>query len=438
MEHNDSNPYPSRYAIVDCNSFYCSCERLFQPQLLHKPVVVLSNNDGCIVSRTDEAKALGIPMAVPYFEWKQKLTQNDVAVFSSNYNLYGELSHRVMDVLRSIVGSRHVEVYSVDEAFINLEHITPEQLHDTIVSLKTKVELWTGIKVSVGVAPTKTLCKVANRLAKKQKLETNCIVILNTQAEINAALKSTKVADIWGVGRQYALKLCDTFNVYTAYDLSLLSEHFGHKHLGGVVGIRLIRELNGLPSIAMKQELTVKKMIGTSRMFGAAVTQLQALHEAVATYTTRAAEKLRRQQGAAKCISVFLVTEKTDFSTHDFRGNTISAYTELPNATSNTNELIKAALPLVTALYTNEQAYKKAGVTLSNIVYDNSIQTNLFVATTHHNYKKLMHTIDNINFSQRNDVLKFAASGTQRNWKMRQALISKRYTTRWNELCEVR
>ncbi len=425
------------YAIVDCNSFYCSCERLFMPHLHNKPVVVLSNNDGCIVSRTDEAKALGIDMAVPYFQSKDIIEQKGVTVFSSNYNLYGDLSYRVMEVLRQVAGASNVEVYSVDEAFINFSNFTTKQQQQLATELKEKVELWTGIKVSVGVAPTKTLCKMANKLAKQNKQKTNCIVVLDSNYLIQKALERTPVADVWGVGRQYAHKLKNIFHIYSAYDLSLMSENFGHTNLGGVVGKRLIRELNGIPSIVMKDELVNKKMIATTRMFGAAVSSIVSIKEAVATYTARAAEKLRRQYSAATTISVFVVSKQQN-PDQSFRGSTISAYTVLPQATCLTNQLIKCAMALVERLVEDGKPYKKAGVTLSGIVPDASIQGNLFVPATQNTNRKLMHTIDNINFSQRDDLLKFAASGTVRNWKMRQELRSKCYTTRWNELYEVR
>jgi DNA polymerase V len=425
------------YAIVDCNSFYCSCERLFMPHLYNKPVVVLSNNDGCIVSRTDEAKALGIDMAVPYFQSKDIIEQKGVTVFSSNYNLYGDLSYRVMEVLRQVAGQQYVEVYSVDEAFINLASFTTKQINNLAIELKEQVELCTGIKVSVGVAPTKTLSKMANKLAKQNKQKTNCIVILNNNYHIQKALQRTPVGDIWGIGRQYARKLKDTFHIYSAYDLSLMSENFAHTNLGGVVGKRLLRELNGIPSIVMKDELVTKKMIATTRMFGATVTSITDIKEAVATYTARAAEKLRRQYSAATTISVFVVA-KPQNPNEGYRGNTISAYTVLPQATCITNDLIKCAMALVDKLVQDGKPYKKAGVTLSGIVPDASVQGNLFVPATQNTNRKLMQAVDNINFSQRDDILKFAASGTVRNWKMRQELRSKCYTTRWNELYEVR
>lgn len=425
-------------AIVDCNNFYCSCERLFKPHLDDKPVVVLSNNDGCIISRSDEAKQLGVPMAGPYFEAKPMIRKHNIATFSSNYNLYGDLSWRVMETLRILLGKENVEVYSVDECFLNLDTFAGGDWQKLGIEIRETVEQWTGIKVSVGIAPTKVLCKAANHLAKKKKKETNCVVVLDTPEKITEALKKTPVGDVWGVGRQYALKLQYGWNVHTAFELSNLSMEFGNKFLGGVVGVRLIKELRGEPAIDMEEALVNKKMIATTRMFGSPVGDINDIKEAVAAYTSRAAEKLRRQHSAAKVISVFVVTKDQDHLLNFKQRGTISSYTTLPSATSFTNELITPAMQLVEELYEEGQLYKKAGVMLSGIVPDDSIQGNLFLPETKNCGRKLMDMIDNINFSQRDDILKFAASGTKRNWKMRMEMRSPRYTTRWNELFEVK
>jgi len=424
-------------AIIDCNSFYCSCERLFRPELEGKPVVVLSNNDGCIISRSDEAKALGVGMAGPYFKAKPLIEKYGVAVFSSNYNLYGDLSWRVMETLRQLVGEKNVEVYSVDEAFLDLDCIEKKNLHKFAVHLKETVETWTGIKVSVGVAPTKVLAKVANRLAKKNKTLTKCVMVLADKPSITEALKKTNIDDVWGIGHQYGEKL-KRFQVYTAYDLSLKPIAWASKHLGGVVGARLLRELKGESSSVIEEQLTEKKMIATTRMFGEPVNDLKSIKEAVATYISRAAEKLRRQHGAAKTISVFLVSKAEDHNVTFNRGATISSYTTLSIATSATNDLIKPALVLAERLFEKGKVYKKAGVMLSHIVPDTSIQGNLFLPDTTNRKKLLMDMIDNINSSQRNDILKFAASGTTRNWKMQQSFHSPRYTSRWQDLCLVK
>ncbi len=425
-------------AIIDCNSFYCSCERLFLPQLDVKPVVVLSNNDGCIISRSDEAKNLGVEMAGPYFKAKPLIEQHGVATFSSNYNLYGDLSWRVMETLRIMLGKENVEVYSVDEAFLNLDEFAEKDLQQVSLNIRETVELWTGIKVSVGVAPTKVLSKVANHLAKKNKLSTNCVVVLDTKEKIAKALQDTPIGEVWGVGRQYAQKLIEMNAVFTAYDLTKKTAGWAHKHLGGVVGIRLLKELKGETANEMKDELVIKKMIASTRMFGCPVKNIGDIKEAVATYTSRAAEKLRRQRSAASIISVFVVPKEQSHNTYFRHGPTVSSYVTLPLATSATNELIKPAVKLVDKLFEQGRIYKKAGVMLSGIVPDTTIQGNMFVSENKNSNRFLMSTLDNVNSAMRDDMIKFATSGTKRDWKMRQELRSPRYTTRWEELFKVK
>ncbi|TMI94739.1 MAG: Y-family DNA polymerase [Bacteroidetes bacterium] len=424
-------------AIVDCDSFYCSCERVFKPDLWYKPVVVLSNNDGCIVSRTDEAKRLGIGMAAPYYQHKDLIEKNDVAVFSSNYNLYGDLSMRVMDTLRHLLGENNVEVYSVDEAFIELGDSSREQLAEQAKGIKQTIEQWTGINVSIGVAPTKVLAKVANRLSKKDKQNTECIMVLNTQEEIIQALKKTAVEDIWGVGYRSATKLKQLWSIYDGLQLRNMSEEWAKANLGGVVGVRLIKELKGQQSIEMKDPLRQKKMIATTRMFGKPVLDLNDLKEAVATYTSRAAEKLRRQSCAAKLIDVFVVSNDYPGNQYEYNPQTKHNHIKLLQPTSHTNELIKNAVPLVEELYNAGSKYLKAGVMLGELVPDESIQGNMFKSERVNHQRILMEAMDNINFSMRDDAVKYVASGLKRNWKMRQEMRSGRYTTRWEELFEV-
>jgi DNA polymerase V len=375
-------------------------------------------------------------MAGPYFIARPLIEKHGVAVFSSNYNLYGDLSWRVMETLRMLFGKNNVEVYSVDEAFVDLDIFPRNELQAVAEKIKKTVEKWTGIKVSVGVAPTKVLAKVANRLSKKHVSKYNGVMVLDDEEKTISALRQTQVGDIWGVGYQYAATLKEHFCIYDALQLSRMSEEFGKTHLGGVVGSRLLRELKGIRSKDMEEELVSKKMIATTRMFGSPVGDIASIKEAVATYTSRAAEKLRRQHGAAKIVNVFIVSKGEDHTTN-FRGAMHGDSVTLPTATSFTNELIKPAAELVERLYQPGKLYKKAGVILSGIVPDDSIQGNLFKSATRNCDRKLMDMIDNVNFSQRDDVLKFAASGTTRNWKMQQNHISKRYTTRWNELFEV-
>jgi len=425
------------YAIVDCNSFYCSCERVFRPELNNKPVVVLSNNDGCIVSRSDEAKELGVKMAGPYFQARPLIEKYNVKTFSSNYNLYGDMSHRVMETLRSMVGKENVEVYSVDEAFLNLDIIDKRLLYEEALHIRKTVEQWTGISVSVGVAPTKTLAKIANHIAKKNKTATKCVTALMDADEIKNVLKKTRVNGIWGVGHAYAEKLI-SWGITSAWELSNMPEEWAYRHMGGVVGVRLIRELKGIPCISMHDELDTKKMIATTRMFGKNVTELSDIKEAVATYITRAAEKLRRQHCASSAISIFMVAKEESHSASFNHGATISAYNMLPYPTCVTSELITPAMHLTEQIFKQGREYKKAGVMLSGLVPDSSIQSNLFVPPLQNNKRYLMNVIDNLNFSMRDDTVKFASSGLNRDWKMRREFRSPRYTSRWEELREVK
>ena len=437
-------------AIVDCNSFYCSCERLFRPELDGKPVVVLSNNDGCIISRTDEAKTIGVGMAGPFFKARELIEAHNIKVFSSNYNLYGNLSWRVMETLRELVGDHNVEVYSVDEAFVDLDDFGTKDLKAFGLHIRHTVEQWTGIKVSVGIAPTKTLAKLANNIAKQHKGRTQCVLALDTEERIERALKRTPVKELWGVGRRSADKL-NAIGLEKAWDLYSMSEEWVRHNLGGVTGVRIHRELHGQEAIGLEDELVKKKMITTTRMFGTPVKELSDIKEALATYTARAAEKLRRQHGAATVIQVFVVpkenknekedegeNDETEKKRHSYHGPSISRYTILASPTVLTQELIKPAMRMAEQLFEPGKLYKKAGVILSGLVPDSSIQANLFEEPANNVARLLMDMMDNINFSMRNDVVKFAASGTSRNWKMRQEFHSPRYTTRWEELYQVK
>ena len=425
------------FAIVDCNSFYCSCERLFRPDLHNKPVVVLSNNDGCIVSRSDEAKRAGIDMGAPLFESRQLIKEKQVAVFSSNYHLYGNISMRVMDTLRVLADDevhRCVEVYSVDEAFINVDHLPASHLQTFAEKLRDVVVAWTGIPVSVGIAPSKVLSKVANRIAKKDKQKTQCVMVLDNDEKVQQALMATDVADLWGIGRRYARKLKDLYGINTAWQLKHMPIEWARKNLGGIVGVRMIKELNGESCILLKNPLEKKKMIATTRMFGKPVFTLQEIKEAVATYTARAAEKLRRQNSAATTLDVFVVYNGIEGQPYVYEPKYLYNHFLLLKPTSDTAQLIKTALPLVESLYRKGAKYLKAGVILGGLVPDDALQGNLFATSSVHQNRALMQALDNINFSMRDDMVKFAASGLSRNWKMRQEMRSKRFTTRWDEL----
>ncbi|HVK96986.1 MAG TPA: Y-family DNA polymerase [Flavisolibacter sp.] len=423
-------------AIVDCNSFYCSCERLFRPEFENKPVVVLSNNDGCIIARTDEAKEVGFSMATPYYMVSDIIKKNGVGVFSSNYNFYGDMSRRVMETLKHVVGEDIVEVYSIDEAFLDLTSFKNSDLNSLAFQLRTTVEKWTGIQVSIGIAPTKTLAKIANKIAKNNKEKSGCINVLDSPRKIAAALKSIPIDELWGVGARYAEKLKE-LGIDTGWDLYNVSEEFARKHLGGVVGVRLIKELHGEEGLIMEKPLITTKMISTTRRFGRTVTELEEIKEAVAAYTSRTAEKLRRQHCAASIINVFIIANE-EKKTYPYKpGDTFSTQIVLPSPTALTNELIKSSLSLTEKIFIPGRKYSKAGVIISGLVPDTSIQANLFNAPSKNAGRYLMDMVDNINFGIRKDMVKFASSGVDRSWKMRQEFLSPRYTTRWDELCKV-
>jgi DNA polymerase V len=423
-------------AIVDCNNFYCSCERLFKPHLKTTPMVVLSNNDGCIISRSDEAKQLGIKMAQAFFLSKPILKKHGIAAFSSNYNLYGDMSKRVMETMQSILPANCVEVYSVDEAFVDLSHVPVKALHNTVKELKERIGLWTGIPVSIGVAPTKTLAKIANRLAKNHKEKSNCMLILDTPGKIDAALKRTPVGEIWGIGKQYATKL-EKFDVKTGLDLKTMPDEWARQHLGGVVGVRLMKELNGIHAIGIVEQLASKKMVSCTRRFGHPLTDLSQMKEAVAMYVSRASEKLRRQQSAAKKMTVFVIEKAADTGDIYKPNEPIELQATLEVASSNTTDLIKPAILLLEKLYQPGVVYEKAGVIFSKLVPDEAIQANFFVEPANAEQKGLMDKIDNINFSMRNELVKFGSSGITRPWKMKQEHLTPKYTTRWKDLKEV-
>ncbi len=419
-------------AIADCNSFYCSCERLFRPDLIGKPVVVLSNNDGCIVSRTDESKKLGIDMAVPYFQCKDIMLQNGVTTFSSNYHLYGDMSQRVMTVFRELMGSKNVEVYSVDEAFIDFRNVPENQIKEKALEIKTITEQYTGIPICVGVAPNKLLSKVANKLSKKNKVLTKGVMVLSSPEEIANALNYFPVEDLWGVGSRYAAKL-KAYNINTALQLRNMPLEWVRKFMGGIVGVRLVRQLRGEEITEMNLPLETKKMIATTRMFGKNVTELKDIEEAVATYTARACEKLRRQNGAAGELSVFLMFQDMNAPKGDYIVRSLGNVELIPTPSSNTIFLTKVALKLIRQIYFSGRIYKKAGVMLNKIVPDNSVQGNLFDPSISNN-RKLMLAIDNINFGIKTDMVKLASAGNSKEWKMRSELRSPLYTTRYDEI----
>lgn len=416
--------------LLDCNNFYASCERVFNPGLRRKPVVVLSNNDGCVVARSNEVKQLGIPMGAPIFQIQPLVQQHQIKVYSSNYALYGDLSQRVMQTLAQF--TPEVEVYSIDEAFLNLSISNHSDLTHHIQQIKATVNQWTGIPISIGVAPTKTLAKIANRVAKKHP-EANGIFTLNDPNTQQEVLSQIEVGDIWGIGRQWSKRL-NHQGIETALQLRDANEHLIRQQMG-VVGERIVLELRGLSCLPLELCPQTAKSRMVSRSFGQPIECLVELKEAIATYTTRAALKLRQDDLATNLMTVFLSTNR--FKPNEPQHNP-SMGLELPVATNDTAELIHYALKLTERLYQQGYRYQKAGVLLSGLVPAHQTQGNLFDdPTKRERSQRLMSAIDQINQRFGSDTLQFAAAGLKKPWAMRAAMRSPRFSTRWDELLEV-
>ena len=418
------------FAIVDCNNFYASCERVFNPKLEGKPLVVLSNNDGCVVAASAEAKALGLTLGTPAFKNEELFTRNNVHIFSSNYTLYGDLSARVMETLRQF--SPDVEVYSIDEAFLELtgmEHIDLQKLGRRI---KKTVQKWTGIPVSVGIAPTKTLAKVANRASKKNT-EFDGVCILDNDEEIKRVLEKVEVDDIWGVGWQYA-KMLKRNSIYNAYQLRSVHHDWAQKKMT-IMGLNMVRELQGIPCFKIEEAPPPKKAIVCSRSFGRPVEDLGELKEALASYVTRAGEKLRSQNSVASMIQVFMGTnhfkDEPQYSNHTIF--------ELPVPTAYTPDLIHFALQNIERIYRKGYRYKKVGVMLAGIYRDSEHQLHLFEKQKYDKkQKELMRRIDEMNVRMGKDTISYGASGIKRPWKMRRQKLSPSYTTDWLQIPPVK
>ncbi|WP_426491304.1 Y-family DNA polymerase [Hymenobacter sp. 102] len=385
------------YALVDCNNFYVSCERVFQPRLEGRPVVVLSNNDGCLISRSPEAKALGLRMGDPYFQVKPLLEQHQVAVFSSNYALYGDMSRRVMWYLSQVVPA--VEVYSIDEAFLDLhgmERFVAPSLEELARTIRANVLARTGIPTCVGIAPTKTLAKLANRLAK-QNPALGGVCYLDTAERRRGALEQVAVEDVWGIGHQYAQKLYAA-GIRTAGELASCSEAYARKHLGGVVGARLVRELNGYPcqGLAPSEDGTrARRSLCVSRTFGRPLTGFSDIVGAVSAFACRAGEKLRRQGDAAHLLTVFLSKSRYGLEPPPY---SCSVVLTLPVATSDTVELVRFARAALKRLWQPGNRYTKAGVMLDGLEPAGQTQLSLFEAPpVSEKRTKLMAELDALN-----------------------------------------
>lgn len=416
------------FALVDCNNFYASCERVFNPRLENKPVIVLSNNDGCVVARSNEAKAIGIKMGVPAFEIKNLIKAHNVQVFSSNYTLYGDMSGRVMESLKEF--SPEMEIYSIDEAFLNLTGFEHLDLTDYGRKIKKSLKQWTGIPVSVGIARTKTLAKIANRLAKKNPSKQGVANILDPKDELEA-LKQIAVGDVWGIGSSFA-RLLDAKGIHTALELRDADERWIKKKMG-VVGLRTVLELRCISCLPLELCRPTRKGMMVSRLFGKPIETLSELKEAMAMYLSTAGEKLRRENLAANVLSVYVTTDRFKEPYYS-RSTTI----ELPVATSDTQELIGYGLRAVESLYRKGLQFKKGGVMLTDLVESKQVQQNLFDARDRERAMRLMQAVDKVNSNLGAGMLRFAVAGMNPQWKVLANHKSKRYTTCWDELVMVK
>lgn len=413
------------FGLVDCNNFYASCERVFNPSLNGKPIVVLSNNDGCVIARSNEAKVLGIKMGVPAYQIKDLVKQHDVAVFSSNYVLYGDMSGRVMSMLAEL--APEIEVYSIDEAFLNLAGI--KDLQSLGANIVRKVSRGTGIPVSLGIAPTKTLAKMANKFAKKYPAY-NRLCNIDTEEKREKALKLFEIGDVWGIGRRQAAKL-EKRGVKTAFDFTQLPGSWVRKNMT-VVGERTWKELRGISCIDMESAPPAKKQICTSRSFGKMVEDIDTMSEAIATHASACAKKLRQQKSYAMSLMVFIHTNNFWEDLPQYWKNTII---KLPVPTSDTLEIVHYALEGLKSIFMPGYQYKKAGVIITEIV--TSAQLGLFDTVDREKREKLMQAIDKVNGEHRH-LVKLAVQGNGRDWKLKQEQLSKRYTTDINEVLTIK
>lgn len=411
--------------MLDCNNFYASCERVFNPALNGKPIVVLSNNDGCVIARSNEAKLLGIPMGIPAYQIKDLVDSRQVFAFSSNYTLYGDMSGRVMSILSELVPE--VEVYSIDEAFVNLDGI--RNIRPLGAEIVNRIARGTGIPVSLGIAPTKTLAKVANKFAKKYPAYHRLCIIDSEEKRIKA-LKLFEIGDVWGIGRRQAAKL-QRQGVKSAYDFTQLSGAWVRKHMT-VVGERTWKELRGISCIDMESAPPAKKQICTSRSFGKMLTDLAPLSEAIATHASTCARKLRKQKSYAMSLMVFIHTNRFR---EDLPQYWKSAVIHLPVPTNDTMEIVHYALSGLKAIFRDGYHYKKAGVIITEIT--ESGQLGIFDTIDREKRERLMQTIDQINGKHGNPV-KLAVQGNGREWKLKQEQLSKRYTTKLTDIIVIK
>ncbi|MEP7103870.1 MAG: Y-family DNA polymerase [Candidatus Dojkabacteria bacterium] len=421
------------YALLDCNNFYASCERIFNPKLNGKPVVILSNNDGCIIARSNEAKALGIPMGAPIHMWQHLIDRYDMYVFSSNFTLYGDISKRVMMILKEY--SPDIEVYSIDEAFLNLEFVKTDNVEEYCKAIVKRIQKEVGIPTSIGISETKTLAKLGNKVAKKNYIATQGVFWIHSEQENKELLSNIEVEDTWGIGRKYSLKL-NYSGVYSVYDFKKMDRLLVKAKLG-VGGERTYLEINGVNCVEMDHHVARKSVI-SSRSFGKNVVSLEELEEAVATFMSIAGEKLRGQGSMASYVGVSIksagdIDKEEKRYKFDFLGATLDAPSDY------TPTLIKAAKKTLRQLYQPNLKYRKAGVLLTGIIPKiGYAQMTLDNKQNEEEREGLMEAVDEVNNEWGREVIKVAATGIKQSWRGRKNRISNRFTTEWGELLEVK
>jgi DNA polymerase V len=415
------------FALVDCNNFYASCERIFNPTLNGKPIVVLSNNDGCVIARSNEAKPF-VPMGAVAFKYKTVFEQNNINVFSSNYALYGDMSNRVMNTLREYTPD--IEIYSIDEAFLQFTGFENYDLNTYGLTIRKRIKKVVGMPVSIGIAPTKALSKVANKIAKKFTDRTNGVYVIDTEEKRIKALKWTKIEDVWGIGRQLSKRL-QSIKVMTAYDFTQLADEYVKSKLS-IVELRLKHELEGKQRLSL-DEVKSKKTIATTRSFENTITDIDNLKERVSTFAVSCAEKLRKQKSHCNALMLFIHTNGFNKDQPQYSRSIV---VKLPYATNSSITLSQFALKGLEAIYKKGFHFKKAGVIVMELTPENVKQLDLFLDEDP-KHQILMQAIDTINNNLGKKKLKLASQDLGRTWKMRQEKLSKRYTTNWNELLEV-
>lgn len=413
------------FGLCDCNNFFVSCERVFNPSLEGRPVVVLSNNDGCVVSRSNEAKALGIKMGQPLYQIRDLVKREDVAVHSANYHLYGDMSQRVMSMLKESV--EYIEIYSIDEAFLWLGGVPNEQLKEFGERLARDIRKGTGIPVSIGISHTKTLAKIASKLCKKYpKLNSCCL--MQRDEDIAKVLSTYPVSDIWGIGRRHG-KMLEECYIRTAAQFHALSEEWIRNRMN-INGVRTWRELHGTPCIEFNHKIADKQTITVSRSFAKELYDFEELHETISTFASSAAEKLRQQHSVARMLQVFILTNRhREDQPQHYEG----AVVHFPVPTDSTLEIVKAATARLQKIYRKGYGYKKTGVTLGDISSGIIVQGELFDTIDRPKHRMLMEAIDKINATQGREAVRLVSQGSISDHSNRQYL-SPQYTTKWEDI----